>query len=422
MKDIFKNIKRLFFLGSVGRRLTDENSLTLIELLIVMGLLGFMAATTAAALNPVQMMAQARDSRRLQDLKAIQGAVNTVQALDQGIFLGNASTVYASLPDDASSTCGSWGLPPLPNGWTYHCVSGVALRKSNGAGWIPIDFAGTGVVSLSPLPIDPVNASSSGEYYTYTPRLSWYEVAASLESRRYGLGGAADAVSTDGGVYPDLYEGGSSLAILPVDYGSQGLVALLPLDEGSGTIAYDHSIYGGNGTWNSSSTENYIVDNGQPVGHFTPSGNYVGGGPKNQYNVTHGLTIHAWAYLTSYGNNQGIVYYGNGFTNFYGLNNTPSAVQFYMGGSVCSGPALQLDAWSAIDGVYDGKKMYTYINGAPVNACNGGSFPGNSDGNLFVGNKWNAGGDPFIGNIRNITIYNYAMSADQIRALYVATK
>lgn len=422
MEDIFKNMEHSLFFRSMSHHLADENSLTLIELLIVMGLIGFMAATTAAALNPVQLMAQARDSRRMQDIKAIQGAVNTVLALDQGIFLGNASTVYASLPDDDSSTCGSWGLPPLPNGWMYHCVPATALRKSDGTGWIPVNFAGTGVVSLSPLPIDPANVSSSGEYYTYIPRLPLYEVAASLESKRYGLGGAADAVSTDGGIYPDLYEGGSLLTLLPVDYGSQGLVALLPLDEGSGVIAYDHSTYGGNGAWSSSSTENYIVDNGQPVGHFTPSGNYVGGGPKNQYNVTQGLTIHAWAYLTSYGNNQGIVYYGNGLTNFYGLNNTPGAVEFYMGGSVCSGPALQLNTWSAIDGVYDGKKMYTYINGAPANTCGGGSFPGNSDGNLFVGNKWNAGGDPFVGNIRDVTIYNYAMTADQIKALYDATK
>ena len=409
-------------LARVGRSLADESSLTLLELLIVMGLVGFIAASTVAVLNPMQMLAQARDSKRMQDLKSIESAINTVTALNPAIFLGNASTVYASLPDDASSTCGSWGLPTLPSGWVYHCASKVALQQSDGTGWLPVNFSGTGIVSLSPLPVDPVNTSSSGQFYTYVPRLASYELAGSFESQKYSLGGSYDQVSTDGGSYPDLYEIGPTLSLLPVDYGSQGLVALLPLNEGSGTVAYDHSTYGGNGTWSSSSTENYTTNNGQTVGHFTPSGNYVGGGPKNQYNVTQGLTIHAWAYLTSYGNNQGIVYYGNGLTNFYGLNNTPSAVQFYMGGSICGGPALSLNTWSAIDGVYDGKKMYTYINGVPVNTCNGGSFPGNSNGNLFVGNKWNAGGDPFVGNIRDVTIYNYAMTADQIQALYNATK
>jgi hypothetical protein len=200
------------------------------------------------------------------------------------------------------------------------------------------------------------------------------------------------------------------------------LIALLPLNEGSGTIAYDHSAYGGNGAWSSSSTQNYAINNGQTVGQFTPSGNYVGGGPKNQYNVTQGLTIHVWAYVTSYGNNQGIIYYGNGMTNFYGINNTPSAVQFYMGGSVCNGPALTLNTWNAIDGVYDGKKMYVYVNGVLANVCNRRSFSGNSGGNLFVGNKWNAGGDLFIGNIRDVTIYNYAMAPEQIQALYKATR
>ena len=406
----------------IQRGLADESSLTLLELLIVMGLIGFIAASTVAVLNPMQMLAQARDSKRMQDLKAIESAVNAVTALDPAVFLGNVSTVYTSLPDDASSTCGSWGLPPLPSGWTYHCVSASTLQKSDGTGWIPVNFSATGVVSLSPLPIDPINASSSGEYYTYVPRLSSYELAASLESQKYGLGGSYDQASTDGGSYPDLYEVGSALSLLPVDYGSQGLIALLPLNEGSGTIAYDHSAYGGNGAWSSSSTQNYAINNGQTVGQFTPSGNYVGGGHNGQYNVTHGLTVHAWAYLTSYGNNQGIVYFGNGLTNFYGINNTPSAVQFYMGGSVCNGPALTLNTWNAIDGVYDGKKMYMYVNGVPVNTCNGGSFPGNSGGNLFVGNKWNAGGDPFVGNIRDVTIYNYAMTPEQIQALYNATK
>ncbi len=411
-----------FILARVWNGLADEHSVTLVELLIVMGLIGFIAATTAAVLNPMQLLAQARDSKRMQDLKSIASAVNTLTAINPNVFLGNASTVYASLPDDASSTCGSWGLPPVPFGWVYHCVSGAALQHSDGTGWIPVDFSGTGIVSLSPLPIDPINAASLGEFYTYIPHLSSYELAASFESQKYGLGGSHDQASTDGGIYPDLYEVGSALSLLPVDYGGQGLVALLPLNEGSGSVAYDHSPYGGNGAWSSSSTQNYTIDNGQPVGHFTPSGNYVGGGPKNQYNVTQGLTIHALVYLESYGNNQGIVYYGNGLTNFYGLNNTPSAVEFYMGGSVCSGPALPLNIWSAVDGVYDGKKMQVYINGAPVDSCNGGSFPGNSNGNLFVGNKWTAGGDPFVGNIRDVTIYNYAMTADQIQALYEATK
>jgi hypothetical protein len=390
--------------------------------LTVSGIIAIVITAVAVVLNPSELLARARDSKRMQDLAAIESAINTVTAFNPSIFLGNASTVYTSLPDDASTTCGSLTLPALPSGWTYHCVSAATLQQSDGTGWLPVNFSGTGVVSLSPLPIDPVNAPSPGKFYTYIPRLSSYELAGSLESKEYTLGGSFDQASTDGGSYPDLYEIGTALSLLPVDYGSQGLVALLPLDEGTGTIAYDHSIYGGNGTWSSSSTENYSIDNGQTAGHFTPSGNYVGGGHNGQYDVTHGLTVHAWAYLTSYGNNQGIVYFGNGLTNFYGINNTPSAVQFYMGGSVCNGPALTLNTWNAIDGVYDGKKMYVYVNGVSANACNGGSFPGNSDGNLFVGNKWDAGGDPFVGNIRDVTIYNYAMTPEQIQALYNATK
>ncbi|MFA6994699.1 MAG: type II secretion system protein, partial [Candidatus Paceibacterota bacterium] len=100
--------------------MSGQKSFTLIELLIVIGILAVLVAAIVITLNPAQLLAQARDSKRQQDLSALNQALNTITTLDQSLFMGTSSIVYTSLPD-SSSTCGSWGLPTLPSGWQYHC-------------------------------------------------------------------------------------------------------------------------------------------------------------------------------------------------------------------------------------------------------------------------------------------------------------
>ncbi len=184
----------------------DTPSFTLIELLIVIGILAVLVAAVVLTLNPAQLLAQARDSKRQQDLSALNQALNTVYALDQTVSFGASSTVYTSLPD-ASSTCGSWGLPSLPSGWNYNCVSTTTLQNTNGTGWIPVNFQSNGVITLSSLPIDPVNASSSNLYYTYITGGS-FKLTATMESTKY-----ASLASSDGGTISGALEMGSNLAL-----------------------------------------------------------------------------------------------------------------------------------------------------------------------------------------------------------------
>jgi len=100
--------------------MSDQKSFTLIELLIVIGILAILVAAIVVTLNPAQLLAQARDSKRQQDLSALNQALNTIYALDQTTSLGASSTIYTSLPD-STTTCASWNLPSLPSGWQYHC-------------------------------------------------------------------------------------------------------------------------------------------------------------------------------------------------------------------------------------------------------------------------------------------------------------
>jgi prepilin-type N-terminal cleavage/methylation domain-containing protein len=193
--------------------MSDQKSFTLIELLIVIGILAVLVAAVVVTLNPAQLLAQARDSKRQQDLSALNHALNTITTLDQSLFMGTSSIVYTSLPD-STTTCANWNLPSLPSGWQYHCSPTTTLQNTDGNGWIPVNFKTTGVVSLSSLPIDPQNTSSTGLYYTYVSGGS-FELTAAFESSKFKLGGDKDIVSTDGGNNYERYELGSDLSLNP---------------------------------------------------------------------------------------------------------------------------------------------------------------------------------------------------------------
>src|ERR1035438_7180198 len=81
---------------------------TLIELLVVIAIIAVLAIVVVLTLNPGQLLMQARDSNRLQDLATIQSALSLFRTDQPNASLGAASTTYISLPDpSATSTLGS---------------------------------------------------------------------------------------------------------------------------------------------------------------------------------------------------------------------------------------------------------------------------------------------------------------------------
>ncbi|MDP3947341.1 MAG: type II secretion system protein [bacterium] len=186
-----------------GRSLTG---FTLVELLIVIGIIAALSSFTLLILNPAEMLRQARDSTRMVDTQTINKALGLYETMGGSSF-GSASTVYVSIPD-TSATCSSLGLPSLPSGWAYSCKTTALYRKVDGTGWIPVNFTSVpGGSNLSVLPIDPINATTTGLYYTYVTGGSWKLTAVS-ESQKY-----VATASKDGGTSGVAFEIGTNLAL-----------------------------------------------------------------------------------------------------------------------------------------------------------------------------------------------------------------
>ncbi len=142
-----------------------DASFTLIELVIVIGILAILAVVIILVLNPSEFLRQARDSTRMSDLQTLHSALGQYQA-DGGTSLGSSNKVYVSIPS-SQTNCSDLGLPTLPDDWAYKCSNSTNYRKTEGSGWIPVLFSNTSYGNvLNILPIDPVNATSTGEYYT----------------------------------------------------------------------------------------------------------------------------------------------------------------------------------------------------------------------------------------------------------------
>lgn len=184
-------------------------SFTLVELLIVIGVLAVLTAAVVVIMNPAERLRESRDSRRMQELSSLEKTINVLITQNTNLSIGTSSVVYVSIPDDASSTCGSLGLPALSPGYTYNCVTTANLRKKNSTGWIPIDFSSSGIAMLPTLPIDPVNTTSTGLYYTYMMGGS-FELNAKFESQKYD-----DLMVNDGGDSDLAYERGTDKTIVP---------------------------------------------------------------------------------------------------------------------------------------------------------------------------------------------------------------
>jgi prepilin-type N-terminal cleavage/methylation domain-containing protein len=247
---------------------------TLIELLVVIAIIAVLAIVVVLTLNPLQLLEQSRDSTRVSDLSTLNTGLGIFVADSAGSgSLGTASTSYVSIPDSSATSsagdqCQGLNLPALASGWTYQCSSPSNFKRVDGTGWIPVNF--TKISSGAPfgtLPTDPTDNSSTGLYYTYTTDGQKYELTALMESQKQRT---AFNLSPSNPLYPGLYAQGVSLALSGF-YNPSGLAGYWNFEEGGGSSTIDQSGNGNVGAWVGAS-------GGMSNTHYTSGrvGNYGG--------------------------------------------------------------------------------------------------------------------------------------------------
>jgi type IV pilus assembly protein PilA len=127
-----------------------KRGFTLIEILVVIGLIAILAAIVLIAINPARQFAQARNTQRESNVNTVLNAIGQDLADNKGIFGGTV----------AADICNGIVIPNV--------------EPMNPAGGQPIGTGGAGFVNLTCLvptyiptaiPVDPTNGTAADTKY-----------------------------------------------------------------------------------------------------------------------------------------------------------------------------------------------------------------------------------------------------------------
>ncbi|HOB89879.1 MAG TPA: prepilin-type N-terminal cleavage/methylation domain-containing protein [Candidatus Colwellbacteria bacterium] len=404
-------------------------SFTLIEVLVVIGILGVLTGITVVVLNPSELLASARDTTRLSDLETVNKAL-FLYTTQKGEPSGNPNLLYLSLPD-TNSHCASYILPTLPSPYEYSCVTEANLRKVDGFGWIPVNLSSIpGGSPLAVLPVDPTNNSSF--YYTYITGGS-YELLSLLESENH----LKTSSLNDKGYDPVRFEIGTNLSLWN---NPSGLVGYWPL-EGSGTVTNGQTL----GLEDRSGRNNHgTASNANGSGMSFVQGKVGSGiqldavddgvdcGNSPSVNLTTELTITAWVKFTGLKWVNSIVEKGKENTNnlywlFRGDDATRHQWTFEFGNGINRSTldvneTINVDQWYFVAATFNNGNIALYRNDALVGSKSTAiTYLDTTGYNAWIG-RYSPGGHLLNGAADEVRLYSRALSVDEIGSLYKSGK
>ena len=185
----------MFFKNNLNDARTAKG-FTLVELLIVIAILAILAAAVVVVINPGQLLAQARDAQRMNDLPAVRDALMLfiAQSTPSTTLLGAACTPATF------RTSSTVAIPAASNPFTSPPVNTTIIpatdvRTIASAGWVGVRFdLMPGGSPLSILPIDPINDGTLFYAFACDNTAVTFELAGRLESVRH-----RGIMATDGG-------------------------------------------------------------------------------------------------------------------------------------------------------------------------------------------------------------------------------
>ncbi|MCX6793034.1 MAG: prepilin-type N-terminal cleavage/methylation domain-containing protein [Candidatus Falkowbacteria bacterium] len=345
-----------------------KSGFTLIELLVVIAIIGALSTMAIIALGNAR--AKSRDAKRVADIKQISTALE--------LYYSD----YNSYPTI------------ITPGNSLSSPDGTKVYMS--------------VIPSNPSPRTDGNCPDNNYAYGYVTSTNKYALGFCLGNSVSSLNAGVQTASVDTGL------------------GNAGLVGWWKFDEGSGTTVID-SIGNSTGTWSGTGSPRYVAGKVGPyAGQFNGSDDYVNFGNSIALNGTR-TTIIGWAKFTTLG---GIALDNS---NSYRLiasdvNGSRLSARFattnvsWSSGTVIGSTSLSISQWYHVAFTYDGSYAKVWLNGKEdgVTAATGDLMP--SGRNNFIGtyNYFNC--CFFNGVIDDVRIYNRALSAAEILALYNATK
>jgi tetratricopeptide (TPR) repeat protein len=207
-----------------------------------------------------------------------------------------------------------------------------------------------------------------------------------------------------------------------------GLVGWWKLDESEGTKAADSSGNGHNATVRGS--PRWQPSGGRIGGAIALSGNRdcLEAADESAFDATAGVTVSAWIKPNAWDKPwQAIVTKGEGAWRIQ-RNNETNTLEFACTGvhvpdddeygSLFGGKAITLGQWHHVVGVYDGKKMYLYVDGALDASQEAWGPIGTDDNPVLIGENGQVPNRFWNGLIDEVRVYNYGLPEAQIQQLY----